>query len=846
MIGHARVAVRLARRELRQGLSGFRIFLACLILGVASIAGVGSLSEALLEGLSHQGRELLGGDVEIRLAQREIGKTERAWLNGQGRVSMTAELRAMVIAQGRDARSLVELKAVDNQYPLYGSAEVTPREPLKELFANRAGVFGAAVDERLLAKLGLPQGSVVKIGDALFELRSVLRQEPDRVTGGFTLGPRVLISEFALRATGLIKPGSLINYNYRIALPPESTTSRQAVREWVEKLNTTFPNAVWSARDRWNAAPGVRRFIEQVGAFLTLVGLTALVVGGVGVGSAVKAYLDRRRDDIATLKCIGASGRFIFFMFLMEVMTLAVIGIAIGLMAGTLLPLLAQTLLSDLLPFDAAFGLYWKPIASAAAFGLLTALAFAIWPLARAKEVSPAVMFRDLVSPARRLPQATYIVATVLAFGALAGLTLFVSADLKLAAGFAGGALLAFALLRLTGWGMMWIARRVPRPRFVMARLALSNIYRPGTPTPAVILSLGLGLTLLAGIALTDANIRRIMRDEVPAEAPSFFFVDIQSDQVDRFRKIVHDAKGVSEVDVVPMIRGRIVKLNDIPAKDAVVAREARWALNGDRGITYGNPTGASDQMIVGKWWPRDYRGPALVSFAEDLARGMGLNVGDSITVNILGREIAMKIENLRRVDFSSARMNFIMVVSPGVLEDAPHAHLATARVTPEHEDDLERAVSNAFPNVSVVPVREALETANGLLQQLAGGIRAASVVTLLTGLMVLAGALAAGHRHRLFDAVVLKVVGATKGQVMTTYLIEFAALGAAAGFVAAIIGTIAAWAVAQFVMDWNFVPSMGTLSAVVIGGAIAAMALGIAATWTALSTPAARTLRTA
>jgi putative ABC transport system permease protein len=844
MIKLARVAVRLARRELRQGLSGFRIFLACLILGVASISGVGSLSEALLEGLSRQGRELLGGDVELRMNQRELGKTELTWLKARGRVSMTADLRAMVSAQGRDARTLVELKAVDTTYPLYGQAEVTPREPLNELFANRAGVFGAAVDERLLAKLGLPQGAVVKIGDAQFELRSVLRQEPDRVTGGFTLGPRVLISEFALRATGLIQPGSLINFNYRIALPPEATTSRQAVKEWVDNLNATFPNAFWNTRDRWNAAPGLRRFIEQVGAFLTLVGLTALVVGGVGVGSAVKAYLDRRRDDIATLKCIGASGRFIFFMFLMEVMTLAVIGIVVGLVLGTFLPLLI--LLTDLLPFNAAFGLYWKPIASAAAFGLLTALAFAIWPLARAKEVSPAVMFRDLVSPTRSLPQPTYIVATVLAFAALAGLTLFVSADLKLAGGFAGGALIAFVLLRLTGWGMMWIARRVPRPRFVMARLALSNIYRPGTPTPAVILSLGLGLTLLAGIALTDANIRRIMRDEVPAEAPSFFFVDIQPDQVTRFRKIVNDSKGVSEVEVVPMIRGRIVKLNNTLAKDATVARDARWALNGDRGITYGNPAGARDQVVAGKWWPRDYRGPALVSFAEDLAQGMGLKVNDTITVNILGREIAMRIENLRRVDFSSARMNFIMVVSPGVLESAPHAHLATARVAPENEDDVERAVSNAFPNVSVVRVREALETANGLLQQLAGGIRAASVVTLLTGLMVLAGALAAGHRHRLFDAVVLKVVGATKGQVMTTYLIEFAALGAAAGFVAAIIGTIAAWAVAEFVMDWSFVPSMGTLAAVVIGGAIAAMALGIAATWTALSTPAARTLRTA
>ncbi len=852
MIKQAEVAFRLARRETRRGLSGFRIFLACLILGVASISGVGSLSESLLEGLSNQGRELLGGDVELRQTQREIGAAERAWLQKEGRVSMTAETRTMVTVPNSDARSIVELKAVDLAYPLYGQAAVTPREPLNEIFANRAGVFGAAVDERLLAKLGVKQGSVVRIGTVLFELRSILRSEPDRVAGGFTLGPRVMVSDFALRASGILMPGSMINYNYRVSLGTKAA-SRQDVKVWIAELNKKFPNAGWQVRDRWNAAPGVRRFIEQVGAFLMLVGLTALMVGGVGVGNAVKSYLDRRRDDIATLKCIGASGRFVFTMFLIEVMTLALIGIGIGLVLGTILPLLAQLLLSNLLPFKAAFGLYWLPILSAAGFGFLTALAFAIWPLARAMEISPAVMFRELVAPARRMPQWIYIVATIVAFAALAALAFALAPDVRLAAGFTIGTVIAFVLLRLTGWFLMWLARRVPRPRFVIGRLALSNIYRPGAPTPAVVLSLGLGLTLLAAIALIDANIRRIMSEEIPTEAPSFFFIDIQNDQVARLQSLLRGAKGVSDIAVVPMVRGRIVKLNDTPSEKAVVSRESKWALAGDRGITYGSTGGPRDQLVAGDWWPKNYRAkpgdpklPPLVSFADDLARGMGLKVGDTITVNVLGREIALKIANLRRVDASSARMNFIMVVSPGVLEQAPHAHLATARVTPDQEDAVERLIANAFPSLPILRVREALETVNGLLQQLAGGIRAASFVTLLTGLLVLAGALAAGHRHRLFDAVVLKVLGATKGQVMTTYLIEFATLGAFAGFVAAITGTLTAFAVATWVMDSTFRPSMATLAAVIIGGAIAAMALGIASTWTALSTPAARTLRTA
>jgi putative ABC transport system permease protein len=403
MIRLVNVAIRLARRELRQGLSGFRIFLACLILGVASIAGVGSLSAALLEGLSVEGQRLLGGDVEVRVTQHEISDKDRAWLASQGRVAMIAETRAMAIVQGKDTRSIVELKAVDRNYPLYGIADVSPRTPLNELFANREGVFGAAVDERLLAKLGVKRGAVVKIGNAYFSLRTFVRQEPDRIAGGFVVAPRVLISEFALRATGLVQPGSLINFSYRVALPPNAT-SRQAVTNFVKLINEKFADRGWQVRDRWNAALGVRRFIEQVGAFLTLVGLTALVVGGVGVGSAVKAYLDRRRDDIATLKCIGASGRFIFFMFLCEVMWLALYGVGAGLVIGTLLPFLMGFILSSFLPFQAQFGVFVAPLGASALYGLLTAHAFSIWPLARAKDISPAVMFRDLVSPVRPWP----------------------------------------------------------------------------------------------------------------------------------------------------------------------------------------------------------------------------------------------------------------------------------------------------------------------------------------------------------------------------------------------------------------------------------------------------------
>jgi putative ABC transport system permease protein len=845
MIETIRVAFRLARRELRRGLSGFRIFLACLILGVASIAGVGSLSEALLNGLSLQGRELLGGDVELRLTQREATEEERAWLDAHGRLSMTAELRAMAIAQGKDAHALVELKAVDApRYPLYGAADVSPRQPLFEAFANRQGVFGAAVDRSLYARLGVSEGSIVKIGNALFELRATLKNEPDRVAGGFTLGPRVMISEFALRATGLVQPGSLVNFNYRVALPP-GKDSRKDVVAWLKAVDVAFPEAGWQARDRWNAAPGVRRFIEQVGAFLILIGLTALVVGGVGIANAVRTYLDRRRDDIATLKCLGASGGFIFVMFLTEIMALSAVGVAIGLVLGVALPFFVGSIVGDQIPFDADFDFYWRPVVSAAAFGVLTTFAFAIWPLARAREISPAGMFRMLVAPQQSWPRLPYILLTLLAFALLIGLGLWLTPNLRLAGGFALGVVLTFALLNLTAAVMMRVAKNMPRPRNTMARLALANIYRPGAPTPAVILSLGLGLTLLAAIALIDNNLRHRMADEIPKESPSFFFVDIQSAQVDPFETLLKSIRGVSDIELVPMLRGRIVKLNATPADKARVARDVRWALSGDRGITYGNPPGARDTVVKGDWWPADYKGPPLVSFSQTLADGMGLKIGDTMTVNILGREFTMRIANLRRVDFSNARMNFIMVVSPGVLEGAPHAYLATARATPDQDDAVEKAVVAKFPNISVIRVREVLATANMVLDQIAVGVRSASLVTLITGLLVLAGALAAGHRFRLYDAVVMKVLGATRRQVLTTYLLEFAVLGAGAGLIAAIAGSLAAWAVAIYVMEIKFVLDLATLLLIVVGGAFAAMVLGIGSTWGALRAPAASTLRT-
>lgn len=838
------LSLRLALRELRHGVSGFYIFLACLTLGVASIAAVNSVADAFLTGLSVKGRELLGGDAEFRLTQREATPEERGWLAAQGRTSMTAEMRGMIKADASDDRTLVELKAVDQAYPLYGAAAYEGPGPLPVVLADQDGAYGALAESNLLDKLKLKIGDAAVIGTQTFIIRGVLKSEPDRVAGGFALGPRVLISEAGLRATGLIQPGSLISFNYRLALPGDERNP-DAMKNFIKKANERFPQAGWQSRDRWNAAPSVRRFIGQVNAFLTLVGLTALVVGGVGVGNAVRGYLERRRADIATLKCLGATGGFIVSMFLWEIFILASIGVALGVALGAALPMAAASIFGDALPVPAEFALYPIPLIEAAAFGMLIAFLFALWPLARAREISPAGLFRDVVSPTHRWPRWPYLIAIGSVAAGTIAMAVWTSGNVFLAAGFAAAAIVSFGVLRVFAWALMRLAKSVRLKRPAM-RMALANLHRPGAPTPAIMLSLGLGLTLIAAIALIDRNLRRTIADDLPGKAPAFFFVDIQSDQTAAFDTLIKSFSGVANYERTPMLRGRIVKLKGVPAADAKVEPDVRWALSGDRGISYGDPPGVKETVVEGQWWSPNDGAAARVSIDMNWAKGMGLKIGDTMTVNVAGRDLDLTVANFRRIDYSNARMNFSLIVSPGVVEAAPHMHLATAHAPVGQELAIERAVGRQFPNVSVVNVRQAIETANGLLAQLADAVRAASMITLVTGLLVLAGAIAAGQRQRLYDAVVLKTLGATRGRVLSVYLIEFGLIGLAAASVAMLAGGMAAWAVLTQVMEAKFVLDWGILVGVVSAGVVATMLLGLVATWGSLTAKPARLLRTA
>ncbi len=835
-----------ALREMRGGLRGFYVFIACIALGSMAIAGVGSLAASLASGLAREGRVILGGDLSFTLIQREAAAPERAFLQSHGTLSSAATLRAM--ARGSDGKAtLVELKAVDGAYPLFGQVKLDPPGPLADALAQRDGAFGAAADPTLLARLNIKPGARLTIGNAAIEIRAALANEPDKLAGGIGFGPRLLVSQDALRATGLLQPGSLVRWHYRLRLPQSDATDA-AAKEVTAQARSALPEAGWDIRSRSNASPQLERNVERFTQFLTIVGLTALLVGGVGVGNAVKSHLDRRREIIATMKALGASGGRVFAIYLAQVLLLALIGGVIGVALGALLPFLIGWTFGAIIPLPIVPALHPGELLLALLYGLLTALAFTLWPLGRAHDVPVGELFRDAVAAQPRWPRKIYIALASLAVIALAAVAVGLAYDQRVAIIYVAVAAGVFVVLRLVAGLLMSAARHAPRARSTVLRLAIANIHRPGALTPTIVLSLGLGIALLVTVIEIDGNLRRQFSAELPAKAPSFYFLDIPSDQAARFDDFVRAQAPAAKLEEVPMLRGRIVSANGIPAENIKPKEGAAWVLQSDRGITYSGEIPAGSRLVEGKWWAADYDGVPLVSFEKRIADGLGLKLGDPIVVNVLGRNITAHIGNLRTVDWQNLGINFVMVFSPHAFRGAPHTHLATLTYadggSPAQEAAVIQAVADNYPMVTTVRVKDALEAIGAIIVNLVLAIRGASALTLLVAALVLGGALAAGHRHRIYDAVILKTLGATRLRLLAAYTIEYLLLGTATAVFGVLSGSLAGWLIVTDLMHlaftWLPLPALAAAALAVV----ATVALGLLGTFTALGQKPAPVLR--
>jgi putative ABC transport system permease protein len=829
-----KLAWRFALRDLRGGLLGLRLLAICLFLGVAALAAVGSLSSAIIAELTAEGKVILGGDLQMEVAQRVADPAERAAFAQAGTVSQTVRMRAMASSIDGANSVLVELKGVDAPYPLYGAFSLQ-----KGALAKRPSGTDVAVAPALAERLNLNVGDKLRIGEAQLRVIGIIATEPDRVGEGFTLGPVAIVDQAGIAATQLVQPGSLYTMKYRIK------TSAADPAEIGKALTKQFASGGWEVQDRSNGAPGTRRFIERLGQFLALVGLTSLIVAGIGVGNGVTSYLEGKRSGIATMKAMGATSGTIFLTYLFQIMIVAVGGIIAGLAFGALSPWVIKTFAGDALPVQPSVALYPVPLIVSAAFGMLIAIGFALVPLGRARDVTAASLFRGGLEPEHR-PSVRTIAALIAIAAAIAALAIFTANNPLFAAWFLVAAVGVLMILTVVGVAVRIIAARLPRPKAPLVRQALANLHRPGAQTSRLVVALGLGLTLFATLAVIESNLAGQIERTVPKRAPSFFVLDIPIADIDGFRALVKAQAPGAQLVTVPSLRGPVVAVGDTRVADMKDIPDEAWILRGDRGLTYAAALPAGSRIVEGKWWPKDYAGPPLVSLDVDAARALGIKVGDSLTISVLGVEIVAKIASLREIQWDSFGFNFAMIFSPGVLEGAPHSFMATIAIDdPSQEKGLSNAITQAFASTSLIRVKDVITQVGDLLGQLAVAVRLASLVAVAAGIAVLIGAIAASRRARIYDAVILKTLGATRRQILISQAIEYAGLALIVSLLALAIGVIGGWYVVTQTLDLDWSPDWFQVIGTTAAGAILVLGLGLIGSLPALAARPAQALRT-
>jgi putative ABC transport system permease protein len=830
-----RLAWRLALRDLRGGTRGLIIVLLCLGVGVASIAGIGSLRAALGQGLAEHSRAILGGDLALSTSLGPFPPELRAWFTARGaRVSDTVETRSILVApSGR--RLLAAAKAVSPDWPLLGTVTSAPAGQFPTLGQGR----GLLLDPTAAQTLKLVPGDAITLGGTKLVYRGTIVDSPDSIGDSRLFGVKAFVPLAALAGTPLITPGGLVTFNLQAALAPGAS-----VPATIKALKDQFPQAVWRIRTTGEAAPDLSRFVDQAALFMTLLGLAALLVGGIGVANGVEAWLAGRARSIATLRCLGASARMVTTIHGLQLAILGIPGIVFGLAIGAVLPVLVLPSLRGKLPVPDHVGLYAQPLLLAAGFGLLVGVIFAMRPLRRAAAISGAALFRAAALPGRVPWSFGATLAELVCIAALIALAAASVPRPSLAIGFCLGSIGTLLLLR----GIAWLVQRalpwLPASGNVAISLALRRLHGPGSPLPLMLMSAGAGLTVLVAVAEIRANLLAEFTSQLPSAAPSFYFIDIQPPDLPKFEAVVKATGLVRDMHELPSLRARIVAINGVPTEQFHADGQSGWPLRGDTGLTYAATPPPGTKLTAGSWWPADYLGPPEVSFDARIAQAWGLKLGDSLSVSVLGRRFDLRIANLRDIHWQSLQLNFLLIGTPDPFAGAPHTVIATVKAEAGHEGTVLAAVTDALPGVTGIDVGQVLAALSGLLGQIGTAVSLVGLVALLAGGLVLVSAIAAERERRIAEAVVLKTLGATRAQIRLAWLTEFAVAGGIAGLAAAALGDIAAAvAIRQvFHTDWHFLP--GIMLVTVALSILGMIALGFVSTERALRQPAAPRLR--
>jgi putative ABC transport system permease protein len=829
-------AWRLARRDLSARFRGLRLLLVCLFLGVGALAAIGTLTGAIEQELDSRGRLILGGDLEVSLWQRAPSGAERAALDKLGAVSSGLRLQAM--ARAGDLAVPIELKAVDARYPLVGTLRLSDGRSIGAPPPGTAWLSAGAAQ-----RLDLAPGGRLAIGTGELTVGGIITAEPDRLGEGFSLGPAVIVPAGFPERAGLTAPGAMYRSKTRVELPPQANPRAVAA-----SLKARFPSAGFEIRTRDRASPGAERFVSRMGEFLVLVGLAALVIAGIGIGGGVSSYLEARRGAIATLKVLGATSTDIARIYLLQVAAAALAGSLAGLAAGVLITPLLGRALAGLLPVAPGFVFDPAALIRASAYGLLVALVFAAPPLLAARRFPAMALMRARVSPlTRRWRDAAIPVGAGLA--GIAALALATAAQTMVTALFLAGAAAMLVLLALLGRAIRHGAARLPRPGHPLLRMGLGNLHRPGAQTGALVTALGFGLSAFVVLAAVQTSLEGNIARRVPQQAPEYFVLDVPRDRAEAFRAVVTGLVPKADVRMVPTLRGAILAYGPEGAMTRVAQLKAipddAWPLRGERGLTYSATPPEGSVVTAGEWWPAGYQGEPLVSVDEELAAAIGLEIGDQLTIGLLGVERTARIASLRRIEWDSMGFNYVLVFSPNTLADAPHNLAATIDLPGGgNRGELLRALVRSFPSASVIEIGGVLAQARDLLRQVSLAILAAASVAVLAGIAVLLGAIAAARSARIYDNVILRVLGASGRQLLLLQLAEYALLASVLAIVALALGSTIAWLVVVQLFEFDWLPDWPVVLGVLGAGLALVLGFALAASLPLLRAKPAQALR--
>lgn len=783
----------LAWRDLRRGGRPLLVFAACLMLGVALVAAGGGLYRQVASSLAADVRALFGGDVELR-SDAPLASGEVAWAGQRGRLSRVVQLRTM--ARGDDGRAqLVELWSVDDAYPLAGRLELAPPQPLAAALAHADGAWGVALDGVLARRMGLAIGDAVAIGDATLRVRAIVVQQPDRSLRADWGGAPVLVGAGALADTGLLRPGSRVDYRYRVATPLPPV-------QWRDAFVAAFPASQVEVRTVSDRSDRIARVLGQIGSGLLLVGISALFIGGLGVFNSVQAYLQGKLSTYATLRALGLRDARLAALVLLQILMLAVAASAIGALAGGALALGGLALAAQSQPVAFAPQALAMPLLAAVAFGVLTALTFALPALGRALAVSPAALFRGTDAGALRTPRAAWLLAALAGAGVL-GLAFATLPEPRFALAFLGVAvvllLLLEAMLRGLRRGAAWLLAH-PRwqPGFEL-RVALSGVRQPGSPLRVSLLSLGSALTLLVACTLVIASLLRTIDETVPRHAPALVFHDVQNDQLATLGAVLRTAPSLERVRTAPLVLGRLAAVNGVPLRDSPDAERRREARDEHK---LSDRSGNMDDVVVtrGAWWPEGDRSRPRVAMEDREAEPLGLAIGDTLRFTIQGTSVEVELAAIYAQRRFQSRLWLEAIFSDGALDPFVTRHVGGAWLSAEDAIDVQDRLAAAAPNVASVRTQAVLDAARTLMGRAGAGLAVIAGALLAASLLVLAGVIAASRSRHAYEAGVMHTLGARVSSLARVLRLEYALLALLTAAFAIAAGT----ALAVVLLEWR------------------------------------------